>query len=213
MSSLETQQRQNMIAQQIRSRGITSARVLAALERVPRERFVPPMERDWAYADGPLPIGCGQTISQPYVVALMTNALALTPESRVLEVGTGSGYQTAVLAELAQEVFTVEIHPTLHMRARTLLSEMGYTNVSHLLGDGAAGWPEHAPFDAIMVTAAPAEVPPALFRQLAEGGRLVIPVGIGVQMLRLITRHGDRFSDENLCPVRFVPLLRKEDDS
>ena len=186
-----------------------SDRTLAALRKVPREDFVPEVERRLAFANHPLPIGHAQTISQPYIVALMTELLALTPASRVLEVGTGSGYQTAVLAELAGEVYSVEIIKALAESARDRLSRMGYENVHVRHGDGHAGWPEAAPFDAIMVTAAADEVPPALLQQLKPGGRLVIPVGPPwyTQYLRLIHCSEDgEVDDRPVLPVAFVPL-------
>lgn len=194
---------------ELRREGIADTRVLAALERVPRERFVPPAFRDQAYANRALPIGNGQTVSQPLVVALMTQALAPRPEERVLEIGTGSGYQAAVLSQLAARVYSIERHRTLQEEAATLLAELGFANVETRVGDGMAGWPEAAPFDAILVTAAAESVPEALLAQLGEGGRLVLPLGPhqGDQMLLRITHQGDRFVEERLGGVRFVPLL------
>ena len=191
---------------------ITDRRVLDAVARVPRTEFVPPHLREEALADHPLPIGYGQTISQPYIVALMTQLLRLQPTDRVLEIGTGSGYQTAILAELASEVYSVELIEELANSARARLQRLGYTNVHIRQGDGARGWPEHAPYDAIIVTAAPPRVPPALIRQLAEGGRLVIPVGpeLAEQALLLIERRGGRVYSRTIAPVRFVPLLTPE---
>jgi len=184
--------------------------VLAAIERVPRHRFVPEHLQDHAYDDRPLPIGLGQTISQPFVVALMTQALAPTPEARVLEIGTGSGYQTAILAELAGRVYTVEVRPELQERARRILDELGYHNIHFRVGDGWKGWPEEAPFDAIIVTAAAPEWPQALIDQLAEGGRMVIPVGEHDwnQTLWLLTKLNGNLTKESLGPVRFVPLIK-----
>jgi protein-L-isoaspartate(D-aspartate) O-methyltransferase len=186
--------------------------VLDAVARVPRELFIPPELRAEAERDTPLPIGFGQTISQPYVVAYMTERLALGGDERVLEVGTGSGYQTAVLAALAREVFSVELVPELAARARELLlGHLGLPNVHLAAGDGALGWPEAAPFDAVMVTAAAAEVPPALVAQLAPGGRMILPVGSdeNAQFLRLVRRGRDGVThSENVLPVRFVPLRR-----
>ncbi len=191
---------------------ITDPDVLAAIERVPRHRFVPDHLQDMAYEDRPLPIGQGQTISQPFVVALMTQALELTPESRVLEIGTGSGYQTAILAELAGEVYTVEVRPELQERAKRILTDLGYTNIHFRVGDGWLGWPEEAPFDAIIVTAAASEWPQALIKQLAEDGRMVIPVGEQDwnQNLWLLTRIDGNLIKESLGPVRFVPLIKPD---
>jgi len=191
---------------------ITDPDVLAAVERVPRHRFVPKHLQQQAYDDRPLPIGQGQTISQPFVVALMTQALALTPESRVLEIGTGSGYQTAILAELAGEVYTVEVRPDLQARAKRILDALGYANIHYRTGDGWAGWSEKAPFDAIIVTAAAPEWPRALISQLAEGGRMVIPVGEQDwnQTLWLLTKLDGNLIKDSLGPVRFVPLIKPE---
>jgi len=191
---------------------ISDPAVLDAIKRVPRHQFVPEHLQDQAYEDRPLPIGQGQTISQPFVVALMTQALELTPESRVLEIGTGSGYQTAILAELAGEVYTVEVRPELQERARATLDQLGYTNIHYRIGDGWEGWPEEAPFDAIIVTAAAPEWPQALIRQLANGGRMVIPVGDESwnQTLWLLTKLNDDLVKESLGPVRFVPLIKPD---
>ncbi|NOZ29626.1 MAG: protein-L-isoaspartate(D-aspartate) O-methyltransferase [Chloroflexi bacterium] len=188
---------------------ITDPRVLDAIRRVPRAEFVPPEVREHALSDLPLPIGYGQTISQPYVVALMTQLLRLTPEDRVLEIGTGSGYQTAILAELAREVYSVEAIKALAESARERLQRLGYTNVHIRHGDGARGWPEHAPYDAIIVTAAPEQIPAALVAQLAEGGRMVIPVGpeFTEQMLYLVEKRQGRIHSQPIAPVRFVPLV------
>lgn len=202
--------REEMVRQQLIERGIRDERVLAAMRKVPRHRFVPPEYVHAAYDDGPLPIGAGQTISQPYIVALMTELLNLRGDERVLEIGTGSGYQTAILAELAREVYTIELEAELLARARRLLvEEMGYANIFFRHGDGSKGWPEAAPFDAIIVTAAPPEVPPALLEQLRVGGRLVIPVGTWDQDLQLIVKYGPEPTDctvQSITPVRFVPL-------
>ena len=204
--------REAMVEEQIAQRGVTDPAVLDVMRRVPRHRFVPPQYLDAAYGDHPLPIGLGQTISQPYIVALMTEALRVGPGARVLEIGTGSGYQAAVLAELGVEVYTVEIIGELADRAAARLAELGYGQVKVLTADGYFGWPEHAPYDAIIVTAAPPRVPPALIRQLAEGGRLVIPVGpeLAEQALLLIERRGGRVYSRTIAPVRFVPLLTPE---
>ena len=198
--------RERMTREQIEARGISDRRVLDAMRAVPRERFVPATEEQAAFADGPLPIGAGQTISQPYIVAYMTEALELAPGDRVLEIGTGSGYQTAVLAEIAREVYTVETIGSLAARARRLLDELGYDNISYRVGDGSEGWPERAPYDAIIVTAAPETLPPALAGQLAEGGRLVAPVGRGIQRLVLVRARGGETTTHDLLDVRFVPM-------
>jgi len=200
-------ERQRMVDEQIARRGIRDQRVLAAMRKIERHRFVSEAQRSGAYEDHPLPVGEGQTISQPYIVALMTEALALQGDERVLEVGTGSGYQTAILAELAAEVYSVEILPRLAEQARATLEDLGYRNVHIRLGDGSEGWAEHAPYQGILVTAAPPEVPPALLEQLAEGGRLVIPVGVQSQELELHTRRPEGFRVERLAAVRFVPLV------
>jgi protein-L-isoaspartate(D-aspartate) O-methyltransferase len=199
--------REAMVARQIEARGVVDARVLAAMRKVPRHLFVPPDLQRLAYEDEPLPIGQEQTISQPYIVAFMTEALALRPEDRVLEIGTGSGYQTAVLAEIAAEVWTVEIVESLARRARKILSELGYGNIRFKLGDGGAGWPEAGPFDAVMVTASPETVPAPLKAQLGTGGRMVLPVGVDVQDLVRLTRAGAGWREERLLGVRFVPLV------
>jgi protein-L-isoaspartate(D-aspartate) O-methyltransferase len=194
----------------LRAQGIRDERVLEAVAQLPRRLFVPERLQDDADADRPLPIGYGQTISQPFVVAYMTEQLGLRGDERVLEVGTGSGYQTAILARLAEEVFSIEVVPELADRARALLlGELGFANVWLRTGDGALGWPEAAPFDRIVVTAASPEVPPALVAQLAPGGRMILPVGphLDVQMLRVIERGNDGANLEtDLLPVRFVPL-------
>lgn len=200
-------ERKRMVAEQIARRGLSDPRLLAVMESVPRHRFVPPEELAYAYADGPLPIGYGQTISQPYIVALMTDLLQLTPSARVLEVGTGSGYQAAVLSGLAAEVHTVEVIPELARQAEKVLAELGCANVHVHLGDGSLGWPEAAPYDGILVAAAAPEVPPPLLEQLAEGGRLVIPVGgRGLQQLEVWERRGKKFSRDRDIAVAFVPL-------
>ena len=178
---------------------------------MPRERFVPESERRFAYSDGPLSIGFGQTISQPYIVALMTELLRPHARMRVLEIGTGSGYQTAVLAECVGEVYTVEIVPELSRRAEELLRDLGYTNVRFRVGDGSLGWPEHAPFDRILVTAGAPDLPPPLFEQLAEGGLLVIPIGDREsQVLEVVTKRNGRALARRLVDCAFVPLLGKE---
>ncbi len=201
--------RDRMVREQIEARGVANPRVLAALRKVPRHRFVPADLVDRAYRDGPLPIGNGQTISQPYIVASMTELVDPEPNDRILEVGTGSGYQAAVLGELVREVHTIEIVPELAERSRKLLAELGYENVDVITGDGWKGLPAKAPFDGIVVTAAPAEIPPPLIRQLAVGAKLVIPVGRWDQMLRVVERTEDGLLDRGEYPVRFVPLVRE----
>jgi protein-L-isoaspartate(D-aspartate) O-methyltransferase len=190
----------------LRSRGIHDERVLAAMERVPRELFVPEDARVHSYADAPLAIGFGQTISQPYIVAWMTQELAVTPGTKVLEIGTGSGYQTAVLAELGAEVWSIELIPELAERARATLEPLGYQQLHLRAGSGYAGWPEAAPFDRILLTAAPPEMPQALLDQLAEGGRLVAPVGTDWQVIVIAERHEGRIRMRESIPVRFVPM-------
>lgn len=198
---------------QLQARDIHSDRVLAALASVPREQFVPPPLRPMAYADRALPIDCEQTISQPYIVALMTQALELSGNEQVLEVGTGSGYQTAILAELAGHVVTIERHPELSDQARRLLGELGYTNVTFLVGDGTQGWPQQAPYERIVVAAAAARVPAALEQQLADGGTLVIPVGTSEsQMLEACRKRGNKLYSEPLSGCRFVPLVGAQGD-
>jgi protein-L-isoaspartate(D-aspartate) O-methyltransferase len=200
--------RQRMVAEQLRARGIRDERVLGAMERVPRDQFVAEQYRSQAYEDHPIPIGEKQTISQPYIIALMLEAVALKPSDRVLEIGTGSGYVTALLAEMVAEVFSVERHAALAHEGRELLSRLGYTNVKIIVGDGSQGFAEHAPYDAIVVSAAAPEVPPALLAQLAEGGRMIIPVGVeDSQQLQLIEKRDGRprTSLREFC--RFVPLV------
>jgi protein-L-isoaspartate(D-aspartate) O-methyltransferase len=201
--------RKEMVSAQIEARGIRDPAVLRAMETVPRERFVPDPERPYAYSDGPLPIGFDQTISQPYIVALMTELTRPGPTMKALEVGTGSGYQAAILAECVQEVYTIEIIPELARRAEALLQELGYRNIHVRAGDGFDGWPEAAPFDAILVTAAPTSIPQPLLDQLGPGGRLVIPVGRLNQDLLVVTRTDDGFRRETITGVRFVPMTGK----
>ena len=196
-----------MVDYQLRARGIESPLVLEAMGRVPRERFIPERMKDCAYDDGPLPIGAGQTISQPYIVALMTEALDLEGGERVLDIGTGSGYAAAVLGCIASEVFSIERVRELADRAARTLAAEGFDNVRVRCGDGTIGWSEHQPFDGIIVTAAPIEVPAELLAQLADGGVLIAPVGEENQVLVQVTRRGDRFDHKELEPVRFVPLL------
>jgi len=205
--------REAMVREQIAARGVKSAAVLAAMRRVPRHQFMPEDLRPLAYGDRPVPIGLGQTISQPYIVALMTELAAVGSGSRVLEIGTGSGYQAAVLAELGTDVYSIEILAPLRERAAEILARLGYAQVKTRVGDGYLGWPEAAPFDAIIVTAAPARVPEPLKRQLKLGGRLVLPVGTSDQELKVITRTAAGFSERNVIPVRFVPMTGKADES
>jgi protein-L-isoaspartate(D-aspartate) O-methyltransferase len=205
--------RQRMVQTQIEARGVRSEAVLRAMRKVPRHEFVPAPYRSRAYGDYPLPIGEGQTISQPYIVAFMTEALDLKPDDRVLEIGTGSGYQAAVLAELVRDVYTIEILPALGEGARRTLEGMGYTNVHVRIGDGYKGWPEKAPFDAIIVTCAPEDIPSALKDQLKEGGRIIIPVGgewTAQQLVRAVKRDG-MLKTEAILDVRFVPMVKGKD--
>jgi protein-L-isoaspartate(D-aspartate) O-methyltransferase len=198
--------RRRMVDTQIRGRGISDPRVLTAMARVPRHQFVPDSVRAQAYDDYPLPIGAQQTISQPYIVALMTSLLELSGDEKVLEIGTGSGYQAAVLAELAREVYTIEILEPLSSTAQRALALLGYRNIQFRVGDGWAGWPEAAPFDEIIVTAAPEKVPQPLLDQLKVGGRLVIPVGSFFQDLLVLTKTATGLEKKNVIPVRFVPM-------
>lgn len=202
-----TAERERMVRTQIEARGVRDPRVLEAVRAVHRHRFVPPAMQDRAYDDTPLPIAAGQTISQPYIVAVMTEAARLEPDDVVLEVGTGSGYQAAVLSPLVRHVYSVEVVPELARSSAALLTELGYANVTVREGDGYAGWPEHAPFDAIVVTAAPPTIPAALRDQLKVGGRMVVPVGVGDQELLVIERTAEGFRESSLMPVRFVPMV------
>jgi len=204
--------REAMVQEQIEARGVRNAAVLAAMRRVPRHEFMPENVRPLAYYDRPVPIGLGQTISQPYIVALMTELAAVGRGSRVLEIGTGSGYQAAVLAELGTDVYSIEILAPLRERAVEILARLGYGQVKTRVGDGYLGWPEAAPFDAIIVTAAPARVPEPLKQQLKGGGRLVLPVGRVDQELEVITRTAVGFSERSVIPVRFVPMTGKADE-
>lgn len=200
--------REAMVASQLASRDIVHSGVLRAMREVPRHRFVPEEIRDWAYADSPLPIGLDQTISQPYIVALMTQAADPRPGDRALEIGTGSGYQAAVLSRLVERVYTIEIVEPLAERARRTLSELGYDNVEVRAGDGYAGWRETAPFQIILITAAAPRLPEPLVEQLAEGGRLVAPIGSPgeIQELVVYRKKGGRLDERRLIPVRFVPM-------
>ena len=203
--------RENMVISQIEARGVKDKRVLAAMRRVERHKFVPEGLKEFAYRDNPLPIGQGQTISQPYIVALMTELLELKGKEKILEIGTGSGYQAAVLAELCEHVYTIEILGPLAASAERLLKELGYANITVKCGDGFLGWEEYAPFDAIIVTCAPPEVPPPLIEQLKDGGRLVIPVGSFYQELKVIEKNNGEISTKSIIPVRFVPMLRERE--
>jgi len=212
MNEFETL-RQEMIRSQMAERGLKDPIVLEAINKVPREKFVPEDLIDSAYRDSPLPIEADQTISQPYIVALMTVALELKPTDRVLEIGTGSGYSAAILAEIVNEVYTIERHQILADTARERLQKLDYENIHVLQGDGSLGWPEHAPFDAIVVTAAGPDVPQSLKQQLAIGGRLIMPVGeyrYSQTLLRVRRINENQYEEENLGGVRFVPLIGKE---
>ncbi|MBU1862968.1 MAG: protein-L-isoaspartate(D-aspartate) O-methyltransferase [Candidatus Omnitrophica bacterium] len=203
--------REAMVTKQIIRRGIKSPQVLAALKKVPRHEFVPSEEQRRAYEDYPLPIGFGQTISQPFIVALMTERARLKEDDVVLEIGTGSGYQAAILGECVSTVYTIEIIPELAYRAKNVLQQLGYSNIHVKVGDGYLGWEEHAPFDVIIITAAAHDIPPPLVEQLKVGGHMVLPVdeGPGYQMLKIVRKHDDgSIREENIIPVRFVPLVR-----
>jgi protein-L-isoaspartate(D-aspartate) O-methyltransferase len=202
-------QRTRMVELQLRARDIRDPRVLDAMREVPRHLFVPEPQRADAYGDFPVPIGYSQTISQPYIVGFMTQALQVSPNHKVLEIGTGSGYQAAILGRLGREVYTIEIVEPLAERSRALLQNLGFTNVHVRAGNGYLGWPEQAPFDRIMVTAAPAEVPPALIEQLRIGGRMAIPVGTVSQELRIMRRTEKGMETIETLPVRFVPMTGK----
>jgi protein-L-isoaspartate(D-aspartate) O-methyltransferase len=200
-------ERERMVRDQLESRDIRDERVLEAMRSVPRHRFVPEQHRHLAYADGPLPIGNGQTISQPYIVALMTQLLELRGTETVLEIGTGSGYQAAILAHLAQEIHTIELHGSLAQHAQAILNSLGLSNVHVHIGDGSKGWPKNSPYDGIIVTAAAPRVPKPLLEQISEGGRLVIPVGSrGGQFLERWVRQDTDYRREQIAPVAFVPL-------
>ncbi len=204
-------QRENMVDRQLKNRGITDESVLDAFNRIERHRFIEESLWDRAYNDSPLPIGLNQTISQPYIVALMTQALELTGEEKILEVGTGSGYQAAILALLSSQVFTIERHGELAKTARRVFESLGIHNIALRVGDGTIGWKEYSPYDGIIVTAASPETPKSLLNQLCEGGKLVIPVGgESLQKLYLYTRRGDDFDRKTLCNCAFVPLIGSE---
>ncbi|MBL7072035.1 MAG: protein-L-isoaspartate(D-aspartate) O-methyltransferase [Candidatus Omnitrophica bacterium] len=203
--------RENMVKTQIEARGIKDKRLLTALREVERHKFVPDEMKPFAYNDYPLPIGEGQTISQPYIVALMTELLKLKGSESVLEIGTGSGYQAAILAELCASVYSVEILESLALRSKTLLRELGYQNIEVKYGDGYLGWEEHAPFDAIIVTCAPPQIPQSLIEQLKDGGRMIIPVGEAFQKLELIEKDAEKTITKDIIPVRFVPMVHGKD--
>lgn len=205
--------RERMVRDQLRTRDISDPRVLAAMLKVPRHEFVPVDLRQSAYDDSALPLEMGQTISQPYIVAYMTQALEMRGTERVLEIGTGSGYQAAVLAEIASQVYSIEIVPQLHERARTILAKLGYKNIHFRAGDGYLGWPEHAPFDRIIVTAAPGEVPQPLLDQLSDGGRLIIPLGTFNQELVIFEKEKSKIKRRSTIAVRFVPMTGKAQEN
>ena len=201
-----------MVEKQIERRGVKDPRVLKVMRETPRHRFIPPHLEKMAYNDGPLPIGEGQTISQPYIVALMTELLQLKGEEKVLEIGTGSGYQAAILSPLTKRVYTIEIVNKLADSAEKILKKLGYTNITAKWGDGYKGWAEYAPFDGIIVTAAPNQIPQPLIEQLKPGGRLVIPVGTRFQELKVLLKtKADKILEENIIPVRFVPMVHPQD--
>jgi len=204
--------RLKMVDEQIKSRGIDDERVLEAMRKVRRHLFVPKFSQRFAYQDHPLSIGHGQTISQPYIVGFMTEAAMLTKNDRVLEIGTGSGYQAAILAEIVKEVYTIEIVKPLAETAKKRLEKLGYTNITVKEGDGYQGWSEHGPFDAIIVTAAPAKIPQRLVEQLTLGGRMVVPVGSFYQELFLVTKTDKGFKKDKLLPVRFVPMVHPKEN-
>jgi len=212
-SQLRQAERDQMVREQIIARGVTDPRVIQALRTVPRHEFVPKSEAEEAYEDHPLPIGFGQTISQPYIVAFMTEALRLQPKERVLEIGTGSGYQAAILSQVVEKVFSIEIVEPLAQGAQETLENLGLTNVMVRAGDGYQGWPDEAPFDAIILTAAPEHIPPLLLDQLAIGGRLILPLGRTVQKLMIIKRTQDGWQQEELIPVAFVPMTGKAESA
>lgn len=205
--------RKHMVDTQLKARDISNLATLEAMGKVPRHLFVPEKMRIYAYSDGPLSIGEGQTISQPYIVAFMTQALKLRPSSRVLEIGTGSGYHAAILAEIADSVYTIEIVEKLGLKAKKLLKSLDYPNITVRVGDGYHGWKEKAPFDAIIVTAGAESIPQPLIDQLKDGGRMIIPVGPhrGVRQLVLLQKKGEKVKKKNLMAVRFVPFTRKKE--
>ncbi len=203
--------REKMVNEQLKTRDIKSPEVLNAMQKVPRHLFVPKNFQKFAYNDRPLPIGLDQTISQPYIVAFMTEQIKPKPDMKVLEIGTGSGYQAAVLAELGCEVYTIELLGELSEKAKKVLADLDYNNVHVMTGNGYLGWPEHAPFDAIIVTAAPENIPPKLIEQLKEGGTMILPVGPvhSLQHLKIVTKKNNKITTRKLMPVRFVPMIDK----
>lgn len=204
--------RYQMVRNQIKFRGVKDTAVLKAMRRVARHKFVPQQFQRFAYRDRPLPIGYNQTISQPYIVALMTSLAKIKKGERVLEIGTGSGYQAAILAEICDSVYTIEIIEELGRTARKRLKQLGYNNIKVKIGDGYKGWKEYSPFDAIIVTAAPPQIPAALKHQLAENGRMVIPVGDRRQELKLLKKQDGKLKEESIIPVRFVPMIHGEEN-
>ncbi len=205
-NSIYSERRWEMVKNQLVPRGISDASVIEAMLKIPRHKFLPENLRDRAYSDGPLPIGMGQTISQPYIVAYMTELLSLNKGDKVLEIGTGSGYQAAILAEIGCAVYTVEIIESLTLSAKKISTSLGYKNIHFKVDDGYLGWKEHAHYDAILVTAAPPEIPEPLIEQLKEGGKMVIPVGGNIQELRLVTKTKKGLEEKRVTPVRFVPM-------
>lgn len=207
------EQRQQMVSEQIKQRGISTQAVLEAMSTVPRHYFVPSNLVPLAYTDSALPIDYGQTISQPYIVAYMTEIAEIKPTDKVLEIGTGSGYQAAILGELAQQVYTIEIIPELGQKARQTLKKLGYENIQVKIGDGYQGWSEYAPYDAILVTAAPEQIPPTLVEQLALNGKMVIPVGKHYQEIVIVTKTNDGITKQKTIPVRFVPMTTNSEEN
>lgn len=205
-------QRMQMVERQIKARGIRNQDVLKAMRKVERHLFVPQKAKKYAYSDNPASIGYGQTISQPYVVAFMTEVLDLIPGDRVLEIGTGSGYQAAILGEICNQVYSIEIVESLGQRSKSLLDSLGYKNIKVRIGDGYQGWPEFAPFDAIIVTCAPNNIPEPLQEQLAEGGKMIIPVGSRYQKLVLIRKENGKLKQQSVMDVRFVPMVDDDGD-
>ncbi|MCD4772111.1 MAG: protein-L-isoaspartate(D-aspartate) O-methyltransferase [Bacteroidales bacterium] len=204
-------QRKMMVKKQIEWRGINNNKILNAMRKVPRHKFIPEIYQEYAYEDTPLPIGDGQTISQPYIVAFMTDALNLNAKDKVLEIGTGSGYQAAILAEICDTVYTIEIFKSLGENAETVLKDLDYKNIFFKIGDGYNGWEKHSPFDAIIVTCAPTDIPKPLEEQLNEGGRMIIPVGKeSVQKLVLIKKKNGKLYQDAVLPVRFVPMINEK---
>lgn len=206
MAAIDQSSREVMVEEQLKARGIKNAAVLQAMTKVSRASFLPPSMKNLAYIDGPVPIGEGQTISQPFIVGLMSELLAVPEKAKVLEIGTGSGYQAAILAAMGLEVYTIEILPQLASKAAATLQELGFSHVQIKPGDGYQGWPEHAPFDGIIVTAAAPRIPPKLLEQLKIGGKMVMPLGTSSQELRVFTKQAEGFTEENILPVRFVPM-------